>query len=447
MRWPCDNYTTDRFFDIFASVMESMPAGTSVVDAHARVRERLDGRQSPWSRLFHEIEAGNFNSRIPPKTEPPVQGDDVGKYLVSKEILDRLIKALDNQKDRHGLAVYRATEFTLKAATWKRSNTEPPKSAHLSTVRDSALLSIRQHEAKAANIARLDALPDVSLDVEMEDPLQDQDEEVAEGHDLPVPQASSAHVPVPAREIADSAPTSPVKPVAVRADEIPDSTRATPGKGVVVSNQVQEPAVGEAAGPSAGKSSSPTMPLLQPEVNESTDIPDPVDEHSTVMPQEGGNHDIDMQSIADGDQDPIDSNIPISDDEQVPESLEYGSMMPYDSDEYSDMYPEQTEVPEVPAEVPAPVNIPSEVPEVPEVQEVPEVSEVAAVPEVPVVPEEPVHQLTEAVRSRQMHNPDLSDLPSSIRLDYIPFLDTLFRAGETSGYFEADSDSSMQDGV
>lgn len=291
MRWPRYNYTSDRFFDEFASVMENMPAGTSVVDAHARVRERLDGRQSLWSRVFHEIEAGNFNSRIPPKTEPPVQGDDIGEYLVTKEILDRLTKALDNQKDRHGVAVYRATEFTLKAATWKRSASELSKSSQLSTVRDSALLSTRQHEAKAAKIARLDAFPDLYLDVEIEDPLQDPDKEVAEGHDLPVTQASPNHVPVPAREIADSAPTSPAKPAAMRADEIPDSTRASPA-----------------------------------------------DDQSTGIPQERENDDVDMRSIADGDQDQIDLNIPISNDEHVPESLGHGSMMPYDLDEYSNMF-------------------------------------------------------------------------------------------------------------
>ncbi|KAK6083347.1 hypothetical protein SCUP515_02089 [Seiridium cupressi] len=118
--------------------------------SHAKM-VTINGQSSPWSRLFREIEAVAFNTLIAPKRKPVVTDKDVGTYKINKRVLDKLTQALDAQKDRNGLPVYRNADFTCRAAEAARSSYDLPKSGDLEKIRDRILLTMRQESAKKAN--------------------------------------------------------------------------------------------------------------------------------------------------------------------------------------------------------------------------------------------------------------------------------------------------------
>ncbi|KAM0815758.1 hypothetical protein AB5N19_01557 [Seiridium cardinale] len=153
MRWPRTNWTTDKFFDVFAKVAKKQNGTRSVIEIHDEVEQRLEPLRSPWSRLFREIEAVSFNTRVAPKREPVVADKDIGTYKINKRVLDKLTEALDAQKDRNGLPVYRNADFTCRAAEAARSSYDLPKSGDLEKMRDRILLTMRQESAKEANTA------------------------------------------------------------------------------------------------------------------------------------------------------------------------------------------------------------------------------------------------------------------------------------------------------
>ncbi|KAK6070096.1 hypothetical protein SCUP234_10339 [Seiridium cupressi] len=120
MRWPRTNWTTDKFFDVFAKVAKKQNGTRSMIEIH-------DERK------------------------PVVTDKDVGTYKINKRVLDKLTQALDAQKDRNGLPVYRNADFTCRAAEAARSSYDLPKSGDLEKIRDRILLTMRQESAKKAN--------------------------------------------------------------------------------------------------------------------------------------------------------------------------------------------------------------------------------------------------------------------------------------------------------
>ncbi|KAI4860374.1 hypothetical protein F4820DRAFT_465775 [Hypoxylon rubiginosum] len=175
MRWPKENHTSDKFFDVFQSVNETFQDGTKPVKKlHDEVDQRM-GIPSPYSRLFKTIETLAFRPATGPLRAPAAIDSDVGTYAVSTEDLTRLMKALDQQTDAHGLPLHRQTTFTAAAAKAAKKSYDLPRAADLASAREQVLLGIRREQAKAARLAAQPA-PQNQIDQPQPNPQQSGDE-------------------------------------------------------------------------------------------------------------------------------------------------------------------------------------------------------------------------------------------------------------------------------
>ncbi|KAI1778707.1 hypothetical protein F4818DRAFT_456443 [Hypoxylon cercidicola] len=153
MRWPKENNTSDKFFDVFQSVNDTFQDGTkTVVELRKEVNRRLRV-PSLYSRLFATVETLAFRAMAGPLRAPAAVHSNVGMYAVSTEDLTRLMKALDQQTDTHGLPLHRPTVFTAAAAKAAKKSYDLPRASDLANARERVLLGIRRDQAKAAKLA------------------------------------------------------------------------------------------------------------------------------------------------------------------------------------------------------------------------------------------------------------------------------------------------------
>ncbi|KAI1404188.1 hypothetical protein F4819DRAFT_483811 [Hypoxylon fuscum] len=157
MRWPRENHTTDKFFDLFSSVNQSFQfqnGAKTIRDLRVEVDRRLNGRRSRYSLLFKAIESRAFRADHRPLTSARVE-----TYLLSTEDLTSLTKALDAQVTADGAPLYRPVKLQAVIAKAARQSHDLPRDADLSGMREQVLLGIRRDKAKAAKIAAMNPQP------------------------------------------------------------------------------------------------------------------------------------------------------------------------------------------------------------------------------------------------------------------------------------------------
>ncbi|KAI0852153.1 hypothetical protein F5Y00DRAFT_259112 [Daldinia vernicosa] len=154
MSWPKDNYTENRFFDVFQTVNHTFQSGTmTVTDLHDEVERRMNGIPSQYSRLFRAIEDAVFDAQIVPLRAPGNAGSDVGTYIVTTGDLSTLIEALGKQADIHGLPIYRPAAYTAVAAKTAKKSYDLPRESELGAAREKSILGVRRYQARAAKVA------------------------------------------------------------------------------------------------------------------------------------------------------------------------------------------------------------------------------------------------------------------------------------------------------
>ncbi|KAI2784204.1 hypothetical protein F4815DRAFT_457250 [Daldinia loculata] len=154
MSWPKENYTDNKFLDVFQTVNHTFQSGAmTVTELHDEVERRMNGIPSQYSRLFRTIEDMVFNPQVGPLRAPGNAGPDVGTYLVTTGDLSTLIEALGRQVDIHGLPIYRPAAYTAVAAKAAKKSYDLPRESDLGAARERSILGVRRYQAKAAKIA------------------------------------------------------------------------------------------------------------------------------------------------------------------------------------------------------------------------------------------------------------------------------------------------------
>ncbi|RYP57833.1 hypothetical protein DL770_010575 [Monosporascus sp. CRB-9-2] len=138
MVWPRQNYTADKFFDVYQRVMRTSQDGTlTVVQVHNEVARQM-GVPSPYSRLFRTVEKSSFRDSVT-SLQGQLAAPSVGTYTIATSDLTTLVKALDSQVDQHGLPLYRPAQLTaaaVKAAKAAKASYDLPRDVDLEDYRD-----------------------------------------------------------------------------------------------------------------------------------------------------------------------------------------------------------------------------------------------------------------------------------------------------------------------
>ncbi|RYP44293.1 hypothetical protein DL768_009243 [Monosporascus sp. mg162] len=124
MVWPRQNYTADKFFDVYQRVTRTT------------------------------IEKSPFRDSVTP-LQGRLAAPSVGTYTIATSDITTLIKALDPRVDQHGLLLYRPAQLTAAAVKAAKASYDLPRGVDLEDHRDRVLLELRRKVAKDTKLASL----------------------------------------------------------------------------------------------------------------------------------------------------------------------------------------------------------------------------------------------------------------------------------------------------